>query len=458
MTDVVRASWSSRFGFLMACIGSSVGLGNFWRFPYLAGENGGGAWVVVYLLACFGLIMPLMIAEIMIGRRGKLSAIGSTVKVARDEGASPAWGIIGLMGVLGGFLVLSFYSVIGGWVIAYIFEAASGVFVGAPADAVGARFGALLADPYALAFFHFIFMALTVSIVIGGVKEGLESFNAIFMPILFLMLVTLVGYAWLEGDFARGIAFLFTPDFSKLTWNGIMAAIGQGFFSIGVGFGVFITYGSYLNRQTHIPGSAVLIAFSDTMVAVLAGCAIFPIVFINNLDPGSGPGLMFQTLPLALGSMPGGVFITTFFFVLILLAALTSSISLLELVVARTEDDGGAGRGITATFGGLAAWFVGLGTVFSFNMWAKWFPLDGIELLSGKTVFDLIDFLTSNIMLPVGGILIGLFAGWVMGRQTVIDELQIKSMAFYTVLRFVVGVVAPIAIGLVFLFNLGLLQ
>jgi len=458
MTDVVRASWSSRFGFMMACIGSSVGLGNFWRFPYLAGENGGGAWVVVYLIACFGLIMPLMIAEIMIGRRGKLSAIGSTVKVARDEGSSGAWGIIGLMGIIGGFLVLSFYSVIGGWVIAYIFEAANGVFVGASADEVGARFGNLLADPYALGFFHFVFMALTVSIVIGGVKGGLERFNSIFMPILFLMLVTLVVYAWLEGDFDRAIAFLFTPDFSKLSWNGVMQAIGQGFFSIGVGFGVFITYGSYLSRETHLPSAAVVIAFSDTLVALLAGCAIFPIVFVNNLDPGSGPGLMFQTLPLALGSMPGGVFFTTFFFVLILLAALTSSISLLELVVARTEDDGGAGRGVTAVFGGLAAWFVGLGTVFSFNMWGKWFPLESIPLLAGKTVFDLIDFLTSNIMLPLGGILIGLFAGWIMSRQAVIDELQIKNMFFYNLLRFVVGIVAPVAIGLVFLFNLGLLQ
>lgn len=454
MTDVVRASWSSRFGFLMACVGSSVGLGNFWRFPYLAGENGGGAWVIVYLLCCTVLIMPLLIAEILIGRRGKLSAIGSTVKVARDEGASSAWGVIGVMGVTGGFLVLSFYSVIGGWVIAYIFDAAQGAFHAASPEAVEARFTSFLADPYALAFFHFIFMAITVAIVAGGVKRGLEAFNSVFMPLLFVMLLILVAYAWIEGDFARGMAFLFTPDFDKLTWEGVLRAVGQSFFSIGVGFGVLITYGSYLQRDAHIPGASAFIVFSDTAVAILAGCAIFPIVFINNLDPAGGPGLMFQTLPLAFGNMPGGDFFATFFFVLILLAALTSSISLLELVVARTEDDGGAGRGTTAILGGLAAWFVGLGTVFSFNLWAQWFPLDGIGPFTGKTVFDIIDYLTSNVMLPVGGILIGLFAGWVIKRQSAMEELSISAAA-YSVLWWLVAVVAPIAIGVVFVFNLG---
>lgn len=456
MADVTRVSWSSRFGFLMACIGSSVGLGNFWRFPYLAGENGGGAWVLVYLVCCFAIIMPLLIAEILIGRRGRLSAIGSAVKVAKDEGSWSAWGIIGLIGVVGGFLVLSFYSVIGGWVIAYILESAHGIFTGATPELVEARFTGLLADPYALAFYHFIFMAITVAIVVAGVKQGLEGFNAVFMPVLFIMLVVLVGYAWTEGDFERGMSFLFAPDFNKLTWEGILRAVGQAFFSIGVGFGVFITYGSYLEREAQIPGLSATIAFSDTLVAILAGCAIFPIVFINNLNPGSGPGLMFQTLPLAFGNMPYGDFFATFFFVLILLAALTSSISLLELVVARTEDDGGAGRGTTAVLGGLAAWFVGLGTVFSFNTWAKWFPLEGIGPFTGKTVFDIIDFLTSNVMLPLGGILIGLFAGWVISRASTMDELVISASA-YGILRILIGIVAPIAIGIVFVFNLGVL-
>jgi NSS family neurotransmitter:Na+ symporter len=458
MTDARRANWSTRFGFLMACIGSSVGLGNFWRFPYLAGENGGGAWVLVYLACCFGIIAPLLIAEIMIGRRGKLSAIGSTVKVARDEGASSAWGAIGLIGVTAGFLILSFYSVIGGWVIAYIFESAHGVFVGATPEAVAARFGAMLGSWETLAFYHAIFMTLTVAIVIGGVNAGLETFNSIFMPVLFVMLLVLVGYAWIVGDFERGISFLFSPDWSKLTWEGAMRALGQGFFSIGVGIGAFITYGSYLKRETRIPGSAGIIVVSDTAIAILAGCAIFPIVFANNLDPAAGPGLMFQTLPLALGQMPGGLFFATFFFTLILLAAVTSSISLLELIVSRTEDDGGAGRGVTAVLGGLAAWFVGLGTVFSFNIWAKWFPFDGIGPLSGKTVFDLVDYATSNIMLPLGGILIGLFAGWVMKRESVLDELQIRGGTMYALLWVLVGVVAPIGIGLVFLFNLEILK
>lgn len=457
MADVARASWSSRFGFLMACIGSSVGLGNFWRFPYLAGENGGGAWVLVYLLCCFVLIMPLLIAEVMIGRRGKLSAIGSTMKVARDEGSSRAWGIIGLMGITGGFLVLSFYSVIGGWVIAYIIESANGAFHQSTAEAVGAKFSGLLADPYKLAFFHLIFMLMTVAIVVGGVKRGLELFNAIFMPLLFVMLVVLVGYAWAEGDFQRGMSFMFTPEWDKLTWEGALKAVGQAFFSIGVGFGVFITYGSYLGRSTRIPGSAVMIAGSDTLVAILAGCAIFPIVFINNLDPGSGPGLMFNTLPLAFGNMPYGDFFATFFFVLILFAALTSSISLLELLVARTEDDGGAGRVITTVLGGIAAWFVGLGTVYSFNDWAQWFPLQEFGgPFAGKTVFDLIDYLTSSVMLPLGGILIGLFAGWVMSKKSVLDELQIADGPYYRVLWALFAVVSPVAIAVVLVVNLGI--
>ena len=450
-----RASWSSRFGFLMSCIGSSVGLGNFWRFPYLAGENGGGAWVLVYLFTCFVLILPLLVAEIVIGRRGGLSAIGSTVKVARDHGASAAWGIIGVMGVVAAFLILSFYSVIGGWVIDYVVESAGGAFLGATKESVGAQFGGLVSDPIKMTVFHAAFMAITVWIVAAGVKGGLETFNSIVMPILFAMLIAMVIYAAIEGDWARGMAFLFEPRFDKLTWNGVLAAVGQGFFSIGVGIGVFITFGSYLKGDGNIVPNAAIIATSDTLVAILAGCVIFPIVFAQGLEPGAGPGLMFQTLPLAFAGLPGTQYVSTFFFILIFFAAITSSISLLEIVVARAEDTGGQNRVTLAVAVGLASWVLGLGTVLSFNHWEKFYPLD-FGPFAGKSLFDALDTLTNNYMLPIGGILIGLFTGWVIPRDTFKAELGV-SEGLATVLWALIAIVSPAAITVMFLFNAGIL-
>lgn len=450
-----RASWSSRFGFLMSCIGSSVGLGNFWRFPYLAGENGGGAWVLIYLATCFILILPLLVAEIVIGRKGGLSAIGSTVKVARDYGASPAWGVIGVLGVAAAFMILSFYSVIGGWVIDYIVESAGGAFTGATKDSVGAQFGALVSDPVKMTVFHAAFMAITVWIVAAGVKGGLEAFNTVVMPILFAMLLAMVVYAAVEGDWAKGMAFLFEPRFDKLTWNGVLAAIGQGFFSIGVGIGVFITFGSYLKGDGNIVPNAAIIATSDTLVAILAGCVIFPIVFAQGLEPGAGPGLMFQTLPLAFSGLPGALYVSTFFFTLIFFAAITSSISLLEIVVARAEDFGGGNRVALAVGVGFGAWVLGLGTVLSFNHWADFHPIN-FGPFAGKSLFDVLDTLTNNYMLPIGGILIGLFTGWIIPRSAFKAELQISD-GLAAILWALIAVVSPAVITIMFLFNAGIL-
>jgi neurotransmitter:Na+ symporter, NSS family len=450
-----RASWSSRFGFLMSCIGSSVGLGNFWRFPYLAGENGGGAWVLIYLATCFVLILPLLVAEIVIGRRGGLSAIGSTVKVARDHGASPAWGVIGVMGVIAAFLILSFYSVIGGWVIDYVVESAGGAFTGATKDSVGAQFGALVSDPVKMTVFHAAFMAITVWIVAAGVKSGLEAFNTIVMPVLFFMLVAMVVYAAIEGDWARGMAFLFEPRFDKLTWDGVLAAVGQGFFSIGVGIGVFITFGSYLKGEGNLVPNAAIIAGSDTLVAILAGCVIFPIVFAQGLEPGSGPGLMFQTLPLAFAGLPGTLYVSTFFFVLIFFAAVTSSISLLEIVVARAEDTGGGNRVVLAVAVGFAAWVLGIGSVLSFNVWSEVRPAD-FGPFAGMNIFDFLDTLTGTYMLPIGGILIGLFTGWVIPRDVFARELGV-SQGLATALWAFIAVISPAAITIMFVFKAGIL-
>lgn len=450
-----REHWSGRFGFLMASIGSAVGLGNFWRFPYLAGENGGGAFVAVYLVSVLCIILPLLIAEIVIGRRGGQSAVGSMLSVARAANASPLWAVIGWFGVAAAFLILSFYSVIGGWIIAYIADSAAGVFHLARAEHVQANFDAMLADPVMLSVWHLVFMALTVWIVAGGIRRGIEAAANVLMPVLFLMLVALVVYAAATGAFAQGVEFLFAPDFSKLTWAGVLRAIGQGFFSIGVGLGMFITFGAYLPRQVRIPGSAVIIAFSDTAVALMAAVAIFPIVFENGLNPGAGPGLMFVTLPLAFGAMPAGIVVSTLFFVLVLIAAITSSISLLEIVVARTQDRGGRRR-VSAIAVGSAAWIAGIGTVLSFNHWSGFHPLSNVPLLSEKTVFDLIDYLTSSIMLPLGGILIALFAGWVMSRDLILDELAVRDGLAFRFLRLFLRFLCPLALAIIFVFNLGI--
>jgi NSS family neurotransmitter:Na+ symporter len=446
----VHGQWSGRLAFVLAATGSAVGLGNIWKFPYIAGENGGGAFVLVYLICICMIGIPIMMAEIMLGRRGRCSPINTMVILAKEEGVSSAWSLLGWMGVIAGFLILSYYSVIAGWGLSYIWHGALGHFEGADADQIKKIFDGLVGDWEKLLGWHTLFMVMTMLVVARGVRGGLERAVTILMPGLLLILVLLVGYSITNGDFDRGLAFLFTPDFSKLSTDAILTAMGHAFFTLSLGMGAIMVYGSYLPREISIARTTFMVAGADTAVALLAGMAIFPIVFANGLEPGSGPGLIFQTLPLAFGQMPGGNVIGALFFIMLVFAAWSSAISLIEPAIAWLVENAGMSRGRASVLGGLVTWFTGVGTVLSFNLWsdAKWFD---------KTFFDLLDFLTANIMLPLGGVLIAIFAAWVMRRDSSKDELEMGDGPGFELWHFLVRFLAPIAVVLVFLSVIGVL-
>lgn len=460
--ESIHGQWSGRWAFILAATGSAVGLGNIWKFPYITGENGGGAFVLVYLL-CIAIIgIPIMIAEVMIGRRGRRSPINTMRHLAFEERASGHWQYLGWAGVVAGFLILSYYSVIAGWAVAYIFRTAAGTFTGATADGVASIFSELVSDPERLLAWHTIFMVLTMVVVARGVRSGLEKAVRYLMPALFMLLVILVGYAMNTGYFSDGLAFLFTPDFHALfyqpnedgvvvlTGEPILTALGHAFFTLSLGMGAIMVYGSYLPKRTSIAKTSVVIAGMDTVVALLAGMAIFPIVFANGLEAGSGPGLIFQTLPIAFGHMPGGVLFGSLFFILLAFAAWSSAISLIEPMVAWLVENHGFSRISATVWSGLGAWLLGIGSIFSFNIWS------GEEYqLFGKTLFDLLDYLTANIMLPLGGLLIAIFAAWQMRRSSSMDELGLNDSLVFRAWHFLIRFISPVAVIIVFLHAIG---
>jgi NSS family neurotransmitter:Na+ symporter len=447
----IHGQWSSKFAFILAATGSAVGLGNIWKFPYITGDNGGGAFVMVYLLCILVIGIPIMMAEVMLGRRGRQSPINTMTTLAREAGASPYWRWIGWMGVVAGFLILSYYSVIAGWALAYVFRAASGAFNGVGSEEVQRMFSRLVSDPERLLAWHTIFMLMTTLVVARGVRGGLEKAVRILMPALFLILVILVGYAMNTGHFEQGLNYLFTPDFSRLSTDGVLIAMGHAFFTLSLGMGAIMVYGSYLPEKASIAGTTLTIALLDTLVAVLAALAIFPIVFANGLEPGAGPGLIFQTMPIAFGQMPGGILFGTLFFVLLVFAAWTSAISLIEPAVAWLAENHGIRRMKAAMLVGLLTWVLGLLTVFSFNIMQDVTPLGFIEAFRDKTYFGLFDYLTANVMLPLGGLLIAIFAGWVLKREDSVDELRLGEGLLYRGWYFLIRYVTPLAVGLVFL-------
>ena len=439
-------SWTSSTTFMLAAVGAAVGLGNIWRFPYMAGSNGGGAFVLIYLAAVVLIAIPVLMAETMIGRHGHMSAPVSMAKTAEEVGASRNWAVVGWFGVTAAFLILSFYSVIGGWVLAYVPKTISGTFTGMSPDAVGADFNTLLGNAATAVFWHTVFIAVTVGVVMHGIKSGIERAVGIMMPALFVMLLLIVGYAITAGDIKAGLAFMFAPDFSVITADVILAAIGQAFFSIGVGIGIMFTYGAYLPNNISLPRACLMIAGADTLVAVLAGIAIFPIVFANGLDAAVGPGLVFVTLPLAFGQMTGGAIIGTAFFVLLAFAALTSAISLLEVPVSWLEErKGWTRRSATLAIGG-AIWLVGLGSALSTNVWADVRLLGMFDKFKDTGILDLVDYITGQALLPLGGMLIALFAGWWMKSSVLTEELGMSETTF-KVWRILVRFVCPVGIG-----------
>ena len=424
--------------FILAVTGSAVGLGNIWKFPYIAGQNGGGAFVLVYLVCVIVIGMPVMMSEILIGRRGRRNPVATMELLGKEEGSSGRWRLVGSMGVLAGILILSYYSVIAGWTLAYVIKSASGVFVGASAEAVGAQFSNFVGDWRLIALCHTVFMALAVFVVARGVERGLEQAVRFMVPALLVLMLVLLGYSINSGYFGEGVAFMFTPDFDKLTWNSVLAALGQAFFTLSIGMGAIMAYGAYLPEETSITGASAAVVTADTAIAILAGLAIFPLVFANNLDPADGPGLVFYTLPLAFGQMAGGVFFSTIFFVLLAFAAWTSAIGLMEPAVAWIVERYSKSRAQATVMTGLTIWFIGMGSVLSFNVLAD------VKFLAG-TIFDNIDYLTSNIMLPLGGLLIVIFAGWVMCRNSTADELG-SSGALYKSWRLLARFIAPVGI------------
>jgi neurotransmitter:Na+ symporter, NSS family len=448
----LHGQWSSRLIFILAVTGSAVGLGNIWKFPYLVGEYGGGAFVLVYLL-CVALIgLPLMMAEIMLGRRGRRSPIGTMAILSAEEGGSRAWVLVGWMALVAGFLILSAYSVVGGWALAYVFRAAGGAFTGIDAFQAAVIFQDLIRDPEKLLAWHTIFMAVTASLVARGVRDGLEEAIRWFMPLLLVLLLILAVFASRAGNLPDAARFLFSPDFSRIDGSVILVALGHAFFTLSLGFGAVMAYGAYLARQVSVLNVSVAVIILDTLIALAAGLVIFPLVFAHGLAPDSGPGLIFQTLPLAFAQMPSGVWFGTLFFLLLLFAAWTSAISLLEPAVAYLVERYGIARPVAATTIGGAAWALGIVSILSFNVWEHVRPLRAFAMFERSSLFDLLNFLAVNILLPVGGLMIAIFAGWRLSAASA--RLELGAGRGWMLWRFLIRFVTPIALVAVLLHSL----
>lgn len=445
-----RSRWSSRYSFILVASGFAVGLGNIWRFPYLTGENGGSAFVLVYLACAFGIGAPLIMAELLIGRRGGMDVIGSIRKVASEAGASPRWGWIGGLGLIATFLILAYYVVIAGWTLDYMVQSASGAMAGQSAAQSETTFDALMASPVRMAFWSACIVAISAITVARGITGGLERVARILMPMLLLGLIALAIYAGVVGDMSRAVDFLFTPDFSKIDAHTVLVAIGQAFFSVGVGFGTMISFGAYLDRDMSIAGVATTIVAADTAVALIAGLAIFPIVFGFGLAAGSGPGLVFVSMPIAFGTLPGGSFVGLFFFALLFAAAITSCIGLFEPLVSWVHTRRGLPRPRAIFITAFAIWLTSLATVFSLNSWDNFYPLAALAIFAESSIYAVQDFVAVNILLPLGALMTALFAGWVVARKTWWHEAQGDSVGVIGVWHMVMRYFVPLAILSIF--------
>jgi len=439
-------TWSSRTTFLFAAVGAAVGLGNLWRFPYVAGENGGGAFILLYIAFVFLLGLPIMAAEMVIGRRGHNSAVTSMNNLVKTERLSPVWRTIGWLSLVIPFVGLSYYSVVAGWVMDYVWVAFAESFKAFGSDSSATIFASRTGDTTRQVIMHALFIALTVAIVRRGVNRGIEMASKIMMPGLFILLIGLVIYNATALEVGSTLSFLFTPDFSRLTTESVLMALGQAFFSIAIGVGVMMTYSAYLPRNVSLPKSAATICAADTFVALLGGLAIFPIVFFYGLDAGAGPGLIFVTLPVAFGQMPGGHIVGTLFFLLLFFAAFTTAIGMLEPMVSWLEERTSHDRGRMTIAAGVVAWAIGLPSVLSFNAWSDFHPLGWFEKLSGMTSFDILDFLIANFLLPLNALLIALFVGWALSEKASVEELGIGRGLRYQGWRSIVRFLVPVAI------------
>tara|TARA_Y100000768_G_scaffold376198_1_gene347975 strand:- start:7712 stop:9133 length:1422 start_codon:yes stop_codon:yes gene_type:complete len=465
----IHGQWSSKLLFIFAATGSAVGLGNIWKFPYMTADSGGGAFVLIYIASVIFLALPIMCAEILIGKRGKQNPVNSlrtlsseasiyyekepdvtlnrttTVKKQfEDNDIFSNWEVVGWMGILAGIFILSFYSVIAGWTLSYIIKSITGSFYLITAAGASAKFESLISDPEKLVLWHTIFMILTCYIVSKGIKSGIESAIKFLIPGLFLILIALAIYASYLSGFSEAMTYFFVADFNKINSDVVLSAMGMAFFSLSIGMGSLMIYGSYLPDDTSIFQVSTAVAFSDTLVAILAGIIIFPIVFTYNLDPNTaGPGLIFETLPIAFGAMDFGTIIATAFFILLFFAAITSSISLIEPAITFVIEKYSISRVYATNLLGFITWFLGIFTVLSFN------HLSDFKIF-GMTIFDNLDYLTSKIMLPLGGLLMALFVGYVMNKLIVFNELKGNSNFIKYFWYMLLKVLSPILIIMIF--------
>ena len=444
-----RDSFGSRFGALVAMAGSAVGLGNLWRFPYLVGENGGAAFIIIYILLSFVICLPIFISEFVIGRRSQKNAFAAF----RDLSGGSAWRWVGLFTIIVPLVVLSYYSVIGGWSVEYLLKSVSFSFTGEASQSVfHSMFTDFVSSTWAPLIAHTAFLLVTTLIVIVGIKDGIEKFSKVMMPLLFFIVVAIAIYSMTLPGASAGLDYLFNPDFSKITGKAIAAALGQAFFSLSLGFGTIMTYASYVSKKENIMFQSAATAVSDLMFAMIAGMAIMPAVFAFGLNPQSGPGLVFETLPFVFGQMPAGGVVAILFFLALLVAALTSSISMLEVAVAYLVEEKKFSRLWACVVLFAVCWVVGAICSLSFG------PLSDIKI-DGGNIFDFFDNLSSNILMTLGSLLTVLFVGWRMKKTDVYDEFTnggtlSRNAKLFGILWFLIRYVCPLAIAAIFISGL----
>ena len=442
-----RTTFTTKLGVIAATVGSAVGLGNIWRFPYETGQNGGAAFLLVYLICVFFIGVPVMIAEFSIDRSAKANAN----KAYKILSPGTHWNIIGIMGIFASIFILGFYSVIAGWTLEYVFQALTNGLTGKSAAEFQESFTGFSSDTFRPLIWIFLFLALNYFIVSRGIKDGIEKASNILTPLLFVILIVFcIRSIFLPGA-SEGLKFLFHPDFSKIDSNVILRAMGQAFFSLSLGMGTLTTYASYFSDSINLSKTAVTVGILDTMVAVLAGVLIFPAAFSFGIDPSQGPELVFITLPNIFQHLPGSLFWSVLFFILLSVAALTSTISLCEVGGAYLHAEFGISRK-------KATWILIAFCIVSSTLCSLSFGVLKDFKLFGLTIFNFCDFTASNILLPLGGMLIAIYVGWVLNKKIVFNEVsnrQTLKVGFFKLLIFCIQYIAPIAIALIFLSGLG---
>ena len=443
-----RDSFGSRFGALVALAGSAVGLGNLWRFPYLVGENGGAAFIIIYIVFVFLICLPIFISEFIVGRRSQKNAFAAF----RDLSGGSGWRWVGLMTVIVPVIVTSYYSVIGGWAVEYLFKSFTFSFTAEAQSVIDTMFSDFTSSPWRPLICHTAFLCVTALIVVMGIKGGIEKFSKIMMPLLFVIVMAIAVYSLTLSGAHKGVEYLFRPDFSKIDANSCAAALGQAFFSLSLGFGTIMTYASYVDKKENVLFQSTATAISDLMFALIAGVAIMPAVFAFGIDPQSGPGLVFETLPYVFSQMPAGGLVAILFFIALLVAAITSSISMFEVGVAYLIEERKMSRMAACSVLFAVCWSVGALCSLSFG------PLSGIRL-AGMNLFDFFDNLSSNILMTLGSLLTVLFVGWRLKKTEIYDEFTnggtlSANAKIFGVLWFLIRYVCPLAIIAIFVSGL----